>query len=114
MSDEQRIFVTPEQVAKLQASVDGAYRERNLCVAALSKVYPSHLERHPADEPWEDDWRWIVFVELPTGQASWHMHDSHLEYFKHLKEWPGHGWDGHTTEEKYRRLAAIKAWDAVS
>jgi hypothetical protein len=84
---------------------DGAYDERNRLVAALSRVFPSSLERHPeVDKTWEDDWRWIVFVDLPTGQASWHIHDSHLPLFSHLPRHQGREWDGHSTELKYQRL----------
>jgi hypothetical protein len=37
------------------------------------------------------DWP-VVFIELPTGQVSWH-----------LPSYPV-AWDGHTTEEKYARI----------
>ena len=41
-------------------------------------------------------------------QVSWHIHDDDKKYFKHLD--PGvEEWDGHDTDEKYRRLQAIKA-----
>lgn len=33
----------------------------------------------------------VVFVDLPTGQVSWH-----------INEYP-YAWDGHTTKEKYIR-----------
>jgi hypothetical protein len=33
----------------------------------------------------------VVYIELPTGQVSWHMP-------QHVVDW-----DGHSTEEKYRR-----------
>jgi hypothetical protein len=70
-------------------------------------VFPSWLERHPEEEDWEDDWRWTVFVAPPSGQMTWHIHDSELEMFDHLTRIPEHSWDGHTTEEKYERLAAL-------
>lgn len=95
---------------RLEEQKDGAYTERDRLVAALSKLLPSWLERHPdEDADWEDDWRWIVFVNAVGGQRqmSWHIHDSELEWFDHLDRMPGNSWDGHTTEEKYRRLAAI-------
>lgn len=93
--------------AKKRAAIaDPIYQERDRLVAALSKVYPSYLKLHPADEPWDDDWRTIVFIELPTGQASWHIHDSEVKLFTHLL-WGGAEWDGHTTEEKYRRVDAL-------
>ena len=98
------------ELASVKAQKDGAYSERNKLVAALSKMFPASLERHPdEDKSWEDDWRWIVFIDLPAGQASWHLHDSELSQFDHLKRGQGRKWDGHTTEEKYRRLAAFKS-----
>lgn len=104
------------RVDQLEAQKDGAYKERDMLVALISKVFPSWLERHPeSDKDWDDDWRWIVFVELPTGQASWHIHDSELEWFNHCvrcrPELTSHGkpsWDGHTTEEKYKRVMEVK------
>lgn len=102
----------PDEVTALRAAKDGAYAERNKLVAALSKLFPAWLERHPdADTTWEDDWRWIVFINLPngpgSGQVSWHIHDSELIQFDHLSRHSGNGWDGHTTEEKYLRLACL-------
>ncbi len=107
-------------------SKDQAYWERNQLVAALSKVFPAWCERHPdADKKWDDDWRTIVFIEIPTyeltnkyvqggfmryetRQLSWHIHDSEKEWFSHLPWRVGNSWDGHDTQEKYRRLNAIK------
>ena len=87
---------------------DAAYAERDKLVCALSKLFPSSLERHPdTDTTWENDWRWIVFIDLPSGQATWHIHDSELGMFDHLPRFTGRKWDGHTTPEKYERLAAL-------
>ncbi|MCK9513700.1 MAG: hypothetical protein M0R28_21085 [Pigmentiphaga sp.] len=97
-----------EEREKLREQKDLAYTERNQLVAALTKLFPASLERHPeADTEWEDDWRWIVFIDLPAGQASWHIHDSELENFEHLPKNVGRKWDGHTTAEKYTRLAKL-------
>lgn len=41
--------------------------------------------------PQEPEWP-IFYIDLPTGQISWHM-----------PEYTG-DWDGHSTEEKYRRV----------
>lgn len=102
-----------ERVAKLSVQKDCAYLERDRLVAALSKVWPSRLARHPdEDESWDDDWRWIVFIDLPTGQASWHIHDDELPMFAHLDRVDGNPWDGHTTDEKYARLAALPTPEA--
>lgn len=103
-----------EQLQAAVKSKDQAYAERDMLVAALSKVYPSHLLRHPdSDTSWEDDWRNIICVHLPTGQATWHVHDTEWHLFMHLTPdgVPCDGWDGHTTPEKYERLSALdKDW----
>jgi hypothetical protein len=39
-------------------------------------------------------------------QISWHIHKSELPMFKHLKR-SKDKWDGHTTEEKYKRLSFL-------
>ena len=91
----------------MRARKDNAYTERNRLVAALSKLFPAHLSRHPYDPCWDNDWRTIVCIHLPTGQATWHIHDSELPMFDHLPRSKAHRWDGHTTEEKYERLAAM-------
>lgn len=96
------------KAAELEREKDQAYHERNQLVLALSKCFPSCLGRHPEGEEWEEDWKNIVFVMLPTGQASWHIHDSELPLFEHLLTSASIHWDGHSNEEKYRRLAALK------
>lgn len=124
-SDERPLAVIGEaELATLKASLadalarekglrevkDGAYSERNKLVAALSKLFPSWLEDHDAaDTKWENDWRNIVFINFPTGQASWHIHDSELPQFSHLSRLCGNSWDGHTNDEKYARIAALPA-----
>jgi hypothetical protein len=86
---------------------DGAYWERNNLVALLSKVFPAGKKK-TAIEGWPDDWRGCVYIDLPTGQASWHYHDSQAHLFDHLPEYQGE-WDGHTTGEKYERIAGYQA-----
>lgn len=52
--------------------------------------YPAGVRIDPAEPEWP-----TVYIELPTGQVSWHM-PQHPEM-----------WDGHDTAEKYRRLRAF-------
>lgn len=100
------------KIAELEAEKNGAYAERNKLVRALSVIYPASLERHPVtDTHWDRDWRWIVFIDLPTGQATWHIHDSEYPDFAHLPKLTGRKWDGHTTGQKYERLAALQPPD---
>lgn len=102
---ERDILVLQARVTALEEQKNGAYSERNKLVCLLSKVFESSIETHDGEE-WEDDWRHVVFINLPTGQASWHIHDSELPMFEHLES-TGMKWDGHTTEEKYKRVDAV-------
>ena len=54
-----------------------------------------------------------MYVDLPTGQVSWHFHDSQAYLFDDLPPYTKQ-WDGHNTEEKYRRVAALRAGAAGS
>jgi len=114
-----------KRIKLLESQKDTAYFERNLLVLALSKVFPSHLMKHAENESWEDDWRNIVCIHIPTFekkygdqrnifpegtkeimQVTWHIHISEVKNFSHLKMETNH-YDGHTTEEKYRRLMLL-------
>jgi hypothetical protein len=94
-------------LAAMEASKDAAYLERNQVVAALAKAFPSGTAR-TAIEGWTEDWHGCVYIDLPTGQASWHFHDSQAYLFADLPPYTGE-WDGHSTEKKYARLAKLKA-----
>lgn len=93
-----------------RAAKDGAYEERNRVVAALARTVIANggvagIAR-TAIEGWSEDWHGCVYIDLPTGQASWHFHESQRELFAGLPPYT-RGWDGHTTLEKYERLAAL-------
>ena len=86
--------------------ISAVYHERDQLVAALTKHFPSH---YAIDETCEPEWRHVICVHLPTGQATWHIHESEYDLFAHLESFdrPQH-WDNHDTAEKYRRLNALK------
>jgi nicotinamide riboside transporter PnuC len=84
---------------------DSAYEERNKVVAALAQLFPSGVAR-TAIEGWSQEWHGCVYIDLPTGQVSWHFHDSQAHLFEGLPAYTK-DWDGHDTPEKYRRLAAL-------
>lgn len=108
---KQVLAAYEKQSFELRETKDGkriAYWERNQLVSALSKLFPASLERHQG-AGWEDDWRWIVMIIIPTGQLSWHIHDSDLGHFDHLeRQTKKYEWDGHTTNEKYDRLRQLR------
>lgn len=93
--------------AALKQQLNAVYAERDMCIALIARMalrlgLCAGIGRH-VGEGWDDDWRHIIFVELPAGQVSWHIHDSELPLFSFLD---GHcaAWDGHDTAEKYRRV----------
>jgi len=105
-----------EEIARCNKIIDGyeeehkqtnsAYTERNRLVALIASLYPSGIKK--TDIPgWDEEWHGCVYIDLPTGQASWHYHDSEAWMFRHLPRYEGE-WDGHTTEEKYDRVAALE------
>ena len=102
----------PAQLSEMEARKDAAYLERNQLVSLLSKLFPSGIKR-TAIEGWSDDWHGCVYIDLPTGQASGHYHDSQAYLFAHLPPYAGE-WDGHDTEQKYERIAnAMPAQDVT-
>ena len=100
-----------EAVTDMTQRKDAAYLERNLVVAALAKCFPSGIAR-TAIEGWSDDWHGCVYIDLPTGQVSWHYHDSQAHLFAGLPPYTKL-WDGHSTEEKYRRGSQRQAAQPV-
>ena len=80
-------------------------QERTYLVLLLTKIYPSYLSRHTLGETDSDMW-WVVYVDHPCGQLSWHIKDEDFHLFSRLGYIRDY-WDGHTTENKYER---IKEW----
>lgn len=83
-------------------ALNAAYRERAHLVALLAAVYPSHIGRTDPESP---NWA-VVTIELPTGQACWHVASDDMDLFEHVRPTSADdpGWDGHTTVEKYGRV----------
>lgn len=100
--------MSEELIRKLEA-----YEERNRVVAlclrmALALGWKAGVGEHQdvPGEDWDPEWRMLVTVDLPTGQASWHVHDSQKHLFEGLPKYDG-TWDGHTTSVKYERIAQL-------
>jgi hypothetical protein len=77
--------------------VDSVYRERMHLVAMLAATFPSYINRE--DEDWP-----VVLIDIPTGQVSWHFSKDDWDLFDDIPMSKEIVWDGHDTEEKYRRL----------
>lgn len=94
-------------VHDIERNKNNAYAERNKCLVLIALMAQRlginvGIGRHIGEE-WEDDWRNILFIDLPSGQVSWHIHDSETYMFYFVGPYSG-VWDGHDAEEKYRRV----------
>jgi len=104
---EDALAATPAEALERARAKDQAYLERNHVVAALARIYPSGIRR--TDIPgWSPDWHGCVYIDLPTGQISYHYHDSHAHLFESLPPYES-GWDGHDKETVYQRLGKLDA-----
>lgn len=87
-----------------QPVLDEVYADRNLLAQLAAKFaadigMPVGMANDPAEPGWP-----IIYIELPTGQVSWHVPAD--EVVERLT--PYHGvWDGHSTEEKLARIQAF-------
>jgi hypothetical protein len=102
----------PAASAEEQRAIDRVYAERNAVVAlaarlALGAGYQAYVA---TDETQDAGWKNIVFIELPTGQVSWHVHDREMGMFAQLPKGPNK-WDGHDTAEKYKRVVTPFPWE---
>ena len=95
MASELRL----KELLRLMVSMDasGVYDERNrLTYLAIGEAAKLGLPVGFRLDPQEPEWP-VVFIELPTGQVSWHVP-------QHPREW-----DGHTTRQKNERIDAYRA-----
>ena len=94
------------------AAKDQAYLERNHLVAAVARLYPSGIRE--TDIPgWSEDWHGCVYIDLPSGQISYHYHNSHAYLFAALPPFEGE-WDGHDKDIVHERLVRISKPDALA
>jgi hypothetical protein len=101
-TERERVRALETELAEAREAKDYAYSERNQLVALLARLFPSGVKR-TAIEGWEPEWQGCVYIDLPTGQASWHYHDKEAPLFADLPPYQGE-WDGHSTVEKYHRV----------
>jgi hypothetical protein len=79
-------------------SMEEAYLDRNQLVQAMAKMavklgYNAGIKHDP-------EWP-IIYIELPTGQVSWHI--PRKELIVELPEYSG-VWDNHDLDEKRKRI----------
>lgn len=95
----------PTPTIDVDVPVPGVYRERAMLVAFLTRLYPSSIG---IDATADVGFQTVVYIHgRPAGQMSWHIADADRDLFDHVTRDDAPVWDGHTTDEKYRRLAAL-------
>ena len=82
-----------------QSEPDEAYMDRNLAVQVLA-ILARQQGYQIGIRNREDDWP-ILYVDLPTGQVSWHIPKDEIVAL--LPDYPGE-WEGHDLKEKRDRL----------
>jgi hypothetical protein len=76
-----------------------AYLDRNLAVQVIA-VMANRLGYHMGIRNRNDEWP-ILYIDLPTGQVSWHLPSQEL--IGNFPDYMGE-WDGHDVVEKRDRL----------
>ncbi|MEX5636528.1 hypothetical protein [Parafrankia sp. FMc2] len=96
----------PEQVSAPSASdlLDAAYRERAQLVSYLARVFEAHWAIDESEPEWP-----VICIHTPAGQLCWHVDRADMNLFPSGLENQPSDWDGHSTEEKYARLAQLGA-----
>lgn len=81
--------------------IDDAYFDRSQAVQLLARMahalgYRVGLRRDPEEPDWP-----VLFIELASGQVSWHLKADEV-----VGEWPvfPEEWDGHDLAEKRARM----------
>ena len=79
---------------QVQDRLQRAYTERMIAVKLLCLYcgYPYGIGKD-TNEAWDDEWRNVVYIDLPCGQVSWHIAPADLPLFKDFPKYDG-VWDG--------------------
>lgn len=81
------------------------YKERAMCISLIVKMAQAlGLTVGMQIDPKEGEEWPVVYVDLPSGQVSWHINrDDFNKFFGSLPEYKDK-WDGHDTTTKYNRV----------
>lgn len=80
---------------RYESRPDEAYLDRNLAVQVIAKMalklgFIAGIRNRDGEWP-------LLYIELPTGQISWHLNSADLHAY--LPDYDG-VWDAHTVDEK--------------
>lgn len=114
LEDAAALLGVPAPTATPAVDVRPIYSERAALVAYLAAHFPAVVSRNDPECPEYD----VLYVDASAelgaeaGQLTWHIHPDDLEHLMaHVRRVEPTDaraqWDGHTTEEKYRRVAKL-------
>lgn len=85
-------------------SMEELYQHRSSLFINLCNLLPDKaVYKHVGDEDY-----FLLYLELPTGQISYHLKIDYLKYLhKDIKEDNNHKWDKHTQYDVIKRLLHI-------
>lgn len=87
-------------------TLDEIYTERNLLAQLVAALAQSlHMPVGQGIDPAQPAWP-LIYVDLPTGQLSWHIPQHELVV--ELVRYPA-AWDGHSPEERQQRILSFLA-----
>lgn len=106
-----RLLAARRNTKTMERHRAGAIYERNLLIAALARVWPSHLsetKKREAHRSTDVNRKWVVCIHSPAGQLAWHLtnEEATSELFKWLEK-RENDWDGHKAAEKPERLLQV-------
>lgn len=101
---------------RLTAERDAGYHDRAQILALLASTHGVRAVVTPAVDIDEPGWL-LLYIDTWAGQLSWHIAPSDARLFwqvEHVRAGdPRAVWDGHTTEEKHRRMSRITGVDKL-
>jgi hypothetical protein len=92
--------------------LDAVYHDRNLLALLCARLAEQlQFDVFLSDDPEEEDGKWyIIFIELPTGQVSYHV-PGELVYGQNWPDGKSSEWDKHSTPDKHIRIVKyLEKW----
>lgn len=99
-----------DAVAKAKKRTQEVLRERNMLVALLAMLakqmgWTVGIRKTNIPD-WKPDWEWCCYIDLPTGQISFHFPDDQLPLFAGLEEYTS-PYDDHGKPQVAARIAEL-------
>lgn len=89
------------------------YSERMIVVCMLAKMSGCNYGLGKDDNvDWEDEWRNVVYIDLPEGQVSWHIAPQDMHMFDDFPAYQGK-WDGTFNGRSAEFAKSVKALTAI-